>query len=448
MKAIFLYLFASALAFASQTFYIDAPERGKQYQVTTTARGIALTLNQRWLYQPSVLKMDDGQYIMLFVTCGVPGKKCVVQDQGLYVASSRDGVTFTLENQGRLILTNPPGVCDFIAPRPVRQNGVWYVYVQGTENCAIDQSKSNAAIYVAAGESLTAGGLSWIIDPENLGKAKRALHTNPRPGCPGNNDSNAKDECFGSGIGEDHQWFNVTFDEYLGAASNSIMALYNNWNYLPSVVGLSAALTYPNDGSSTAYWYGPSSTMWSADAGSLFPDVMLGAAYGMADYGSPAIKFAESCVAGSTRLRPLTYVGYWPDPYPFNGQTGTYRRSRRAKGPLPVAIETVTESWRCHRRRQRLSAARGAQSVRIPRSGAGIRAETVANVPLLHRVADQQQPGGNVQWIYGLEDHGTVPGSVRGGDYGTAAVAYPQRCRATGGQPARTCLPSLLRGLP
>jgi hypothetical protein len=344
LKTFFLYLFASGLAFASQTFYIDAPERGKQYQVTTTARGIALTLSQRWLYQPSVVKMDDGQYIMLFVTCGAPGKKCVVEDQGLYVASSRDGVTFALENQGMPILTNPPGVCDFIAPRPVRQNGVWYVYVQGTENCNVDQSKSNAAIYVAAGDSLTAGGLNWITDPENPGRAKRALHTNPRPGCPGNNDSNAKDECFGSGIGEDHQWFNVTFDEYLGAATNSIMALYNNWNYLPSVVGLSAALTYPNDGSSTAYWYGPSSTMWSADAGSLFPDVMLGGASGMADYGSPAIKFAESCVAGSTRLRPLTYVGYWPDPYPFNGQTGTYRRSRRAKGPLPVAIETITES--------------------------------------------------------------------------------------------------------
>jgi hypothetical protein len=344
LKTIFLYLFGSALAFASQTFYIDAPERGKQYQVTTTGRGIALTVNQRWLYQPSVVKMDDGQYIMLFVTCGAQGKKCVVQDQGLYVASSRDGVTFALENQGRPILTNPPGVCDFIAPRPVKQNGVWYVYVQGTENCTIDQSKSNAAIYVAAGESFTAGGLNWITDPENLSRAKRALHTNPRPGCPGNSDSNAKDECFGSGIGEDHQWFNVTFDQYLGAASNSIMALYNNWNYLPSVVGLSAALTYPNDGTSTAYWYGPSTTLWSADAGSLFPDVMLGDAYGMADYGSPAIKFAESCVAGSTRFRPLTYVGYWPDPYPFNGQTGTYRRSRRAKGPLPVAIETVTES--------------------------------------------------------------------------------------------------------
>ncbi len=105
MKTIFLYFFGSALAFASQTFYIDAPERGKQYQVTTTARGIALTLNQRWLYQPSVVKMDDGQYIMLFVTCGAQGKKCVVQDQGLYVASSRDGVTFALENQGRPILT-------------------------------------------------------------------------------------------------------------------------------------------------------------------------------------------------------------------------------------------------------------------------------------------------------------------------------------------------------
>ena len=344
MKTIYIFFFVSWLALASQTFYIDAPERGRQYQVTTTARGIALTLTQRWLYQPSVIKMDDGQYIMLFVTCGVPGKKCVVEDQGLYVAASPDGVTFALQNQGMPILRNPPGVCDFIAPRPVRQNGVWYVYVQGTEDCKVDQSKSNAAIYVAAGESLTAGGLTWVLDPEKLVKAKRALHTNPRPGCPGNNDSNAKDECFGSGIGEDHQWFNVTFDEYLGAPSNSIMALYNNWNYLPSVVGLSAALTDPNDGSSTAYWYGPSSAMWSADAGSLFPDVMLGAAYGMADYGSPAIKFAESCVAGSTRLRPLTYVGYWPDPYPFNGQTGTYRRSRRARGPLPVSIETVTES--------------------------------------------------------------------------------------------------------
>jgi hypothetical protein len=197
---------------------------------------------------------------------------------------------------------------------------------------------------VAAGESLSAGGLNWITDPDDPAKAKRALRTNPRPGCPDNNDSNAKDECVGSGIGEDHQWFNVTYDEYLGAYSNSIMALYNNWNYLPSGNGLSAALTYPDDGTSTAYWYGPLATPWSSDAGSLFPDVMLGGTEGMADHGNPAIKFADSCVAGSTRLRPLTYAGYWPDPYPFNGQTGSYRRSRRPKGPLPVAIETVTES--------------------------------------------------------------------------------------------------------
>ena len=52
------------------------------------------------------------------------------------------------------ILPNPPGVCDFIAPRPVMQNGVWYVYVQGTENCTLEQSRANAAIYVAAGVSL------------------------------------------------------------------------------------------------------------------------------------------------------------------------------------------------------------------------------------------------------------------------------------------------------
>ena len=176
MKTIFLCFFASALAFASQTFYIDAPERGKQYQVTTTARGIALTLNQRWLYQPSVVKMDDGRYIMLFVTCGASGSKCLVQDQGLYVASSRDGVSFALENQGMPILPNPPGVCDFIAPRPVMQNGMWYVYVQGTENCTLEQSKANAAIYVAAGVSLTAGALNWITEPGNPGRAKRALH--------------------------------------------------------------------------------------------------------------------------------------------------------------------------------------------------------------------------------------------------------------------------------
>jgi hypothetical protein len=344
LKTIFLCLFAAAASFGSQTFYIDAPERGKQYEVTTTARGIALTFNQRWFYQPSIVKMDDGQYIMLVVTCGAPGKNCVVQDQGLYVASSRDGVTFTLENQGLPILPNPPGVCDFIAPRPVKQNGLWYVYVQGTENCTLEQARSNAAIYVAVGASFTPGALNWITEPGDPGKAKRALHTNPRPGCPDNNDSNAKDECVGSGIGEDHQWFNVTHNEYLGAFANSIMALYNNWNYLPSINGLSAALTYPDDGSNTAYWYGPSSTPWSADAGSLFPDVMLGGAYGMADYGSPAIKFAESCVVGSTRFRPLTYAGYWPDPYPYNGQTETYRRSRRPKGPLPVAIETITEN--------------------------------------------------------------------------------------------------------
>jgi hypothetical protein len=332
------------VAFASQTFYIDAPERGKQYRVTTTARGIALALNQRWLYQPSVVKMDDGRYVMLYVTCGASASKCVVEDQGLYVASSDDGVSFTMENAGLPILPNPPGVCDFIAPRPVLQRGVWYVYVQGTENCAIGQSSANAAIYVATGTSFTPGGLSWVMDSGNPGKPKRALHVNPRPGCPDSTDSNAKDECVGSGIGEDHQWFNVTFDEYLGAPSNSIMALYNNWNYLPSVNGLSAGLTDPEDGTSTFYWYGPSTTPWSADAGSLFPDVMLGRTEGMADYGSPAIKFADSCGAGSTRFRPLAYVGYWPDPYPYNGQTGVYRRTRRPKGPLPAAIETITDS--------------------------------------------------------------------------------------------------------
>src|SRR5262249_32317702 len=38
------------------------------------------------------------------------------------------------------------------------------------------------------------------------------------------------------------------------------------------------------------------------------------------------------------------YAGYWPDPYPFNGHTETYRRSRAPRGPLPVAVETVTEA--------------------------------------------------------------------------------------------------------
>src|SRR4029077_18407612 len=140
---------ASAIAFASQTFYIDAPERGKQYQVTTTARGIALTVNQRWLYQPSVVKMEDGRYLMLFVSCNAAGKQCEVKDQGLYLAASTDGVSFALENQGLPVLLNPPGVCDFIAPRPIQQNGIWYVYFQGTENCAEGQSGPNNAIYLA-----------------------------------------------------------------------------------------------------------------------------------------------------------------------------------------------------------------------------------------------------------------------------------------------------------
>jgi hypothetical protein len=344
LKTHFLCFFASAVAFASQTFYIDAPERGKQYQVTTTAKGIALALNQRWFYQPSVIKTDDGRYIMLFVTCGASGSKCLVQDQGLYVASSSDGVSFAMENQGKPILSNPPGICDFIAPRPIMQNGVWYVYVQGTGNCTLQAAQTNAAIYVATGASLTAGALHWVMEPGNPGTAKRALHINPRPGCPDSNDSTAQDECVGSGIGEDHQWFNVTPDKYLGSVSNSVMALYNDWNYLPSVNGLAAALTGPGGGTAMFYWYGPSATPWTSDAGSLFPDAMLGGSDGMADQGSPAIKFADSCVAGSTRFRPLTYAGYWPDPYPFNGQTGRYRRPRLPVGPLPVAIETVTDS--------------------------------------------------------------------------------------------------------
>ena len=67
VKTFVLYLLAASLAIASQTFSIDSPERGKRYQVTTTARGIALTMNQRWLYQPAVVKTttapaapDDG----------------------------------------------------------------------------------------------------------------------------------------------------------------------------------------------------------------------------------------------------------------------------------------------------------------------------------------------------------------------------------------------------
>ncbi len=67
---------------------------------------------------------------------------------------------------------------------------------------------------------------------------------------------------------------------------------------------------------------------------------MLGGAEGIASHGSPATKFADSCIAGSTRYRPLKYAGYWPDPYPYNGQTGTYRRSCSAQGPLPAAVET------------------------------------------------------------------------------------------------------------
>ena len=344
MKTLSIYFLASFVALASETFYIDAPERGRQYQVTTTARGIALALNQRWLYQPSVVKMDDGRYVMLLITCNASGKNCQVKDQGLYVASSRDGVSFALENQGLPILLNPPGVCDFIAPRPVRQNGLWYVYVQGTEDCSVDQSRSNAAIYVAVGESLSAGAMYWITEPGDPGRAKAALRTNPRPGCPDNSDPHAKDECIGGGIGEDHQWFNVTYNDYLGTSWNSMLGLYNNWSYLPSGNGLSAALTYADDGTNTAYWYGPSTTPWSADSGSLYPDVMLGDAYGAASSGNPAIKFADSCVAGSTRSRPLAYAGYWPDPFPFNGQTGTYRRVRRPQGPLPVPVETITET--------------------------------------------------------------------------------------------------------
>jgi hypothetical protein len=334
----------SAVVFAGQTFTIDARERGTQYQVTTAARGIALQLNQRWLYQPSVVKMHDGTYAMLFVTCNSPGKDCAVKNQGLYVASSSDGVTFSLQNHGLPILNNPPNVCDFIAPRPVRQDGLWYVYVQGTENCTVPQSQSNAAIYVASGPSLSAGGLNWILDSDNPGHAKPALRINPRPGCPGNDDPNAKDECAGGGIGEDHQWFNVTFADYLGASWNTILALYNNWNYLPSGNGLAAALTSGDNAANTAYWYGPGNTPWSGDSGSLYPDVMLGGTEGMAAHGSPAIKFSDSCVEGSTRFRPLAYAGYWPDPYPYNGQTGAYRHPRRPQGPLPVAIETITES--------------------------------------------------------------------------------------------------------
>src|SRR5262249_31689051 len=104
------------------------------------------------------------------------------------------------ENAGLPILPNPPGVCDFIAPRPIQQNGMWYVYVQGTENCAAGQSAANNAIYLATGWSLTAGGLSWVTDPDNLARAKRVVRTNPRPGCPDNSDPNAQDQCLGAGI--------------------------------------------------------------------------------------------------------------------------------------------------------------------------------------------------------------------------------------------------------
>lgn len=331
-------------AWASQTFTIDAPERGKRYQVTTTARGIALTVRQKWLYQPSVVKLAADRYVMLFVTCNASGSACDVRQQGLYTASSPDGVTFTLDNNGQPILSNPPGVCDFVAPRPIQHNGSWYVYFQGSESCADDPSIKNNAIYLATGESLTAGGLNWVLDPANPAKARRAVRINPKPGCPDNYDPAGQDECTGAGIGEDHQWFNVSFGEYLGASWSPILTVFNNWNYRRSTVGMSAALAAATDGSRTDYWYGPSNTPWTSEAGGLYPDVMLGGTDGMAAYGSPAIKFAESCLPGTTRNRPLKFVGYWADPYPYNGQTGVYRRTIRPQGPLPVAIETITES--------------------------------------------------------------------------------------------------------
>ncbi|MBI2687331.1 MAG: hypothetical protein HYX27_13515 [Acidobacteria bacterium] len=303
----------SAMAISAQ-ISLYSSQRGRTYTVTTTAKQYTFSSNfgKRWLYQPAVIKPapETGyQWVLLFVTCNQEHPDCVVTDQGLYMATSSDGLNFGTPTK---LLNNPTGVSDFIAPRAVYVNVPnegyrWFVYVQGVYASA--PTKNN--VFGAKGTSLTS--LAWVYSG---GVAYPFVNS-----------------AAGSsaGIGEDFQVYNVT--NYDALSGYGVLALYNDWNS-PYGGQMFAAV---GDGNSFNYWYGPGGETYASGTLVKFGDVLLGGSLDASTKGSPSLTFHETCTGNNV---PGYGIGINPDPYPYGSGTG-YRSPIPATGIIQSGTVNV-----------------------------------------------------------------------------------------------------------
>lgn len=203
---------------------ISLSARGRTYTINTVAKQLVFSsgFGRRWLYQPAVIKpaSETGyQWVMLFVTCNQESPNCVVTNQGLYMATSSDGLNFGTPVQ---LLGNPPGVTDFIAPRVVYVNGYWHVYCQGVPGTATNN------VYSASGSTLMS--LAWNATPVIQGSGA-------------------------AGIGEDFQVY--SFANHNPYSGDPILVQYNDWGYSSPVGTGGSLLGAVGDGNTENFWYGP-----------------------------------------------------------------------------------------------------------------------------------------------------------------------------------------------
>ena len=324
MNRAFLFLLTlAASAPAEKIVNWNLPSRGRTYTITSRQQGTFINTGRKWTYSPAPILPSaetNNQFVLLYVTCVNPGSNCQVTTQGLYAifgtvsTSNPDQINF---GSPQLLLNNPPGVSDFIAPRAIYHAGMWNVYVQG-----VATGSGTNSIFLARGGALTS--LQWITEG---GVAKKIVQINLE-----------NDKPLGAGIGEDHQWFNTA--PYGGdpGGGYGLFGVYNDWNY-PCVdsnppTRNPPCSTLPGNGGAMFtnigvtsdnpfYWYGPiTDQAYTESAGSKYPDVMLTGTLDETAQGDLSFTLGDSCYAGLSSWRPLNMLAAYNHPYLY--KSGTY----------------------------------------------------------------------------------------------------------------------------
>ena len=316
-SGILLGIFFSAFAAHATMTTTFESSNGRKYTITSRQVGTALSFGKRWLYDPAPIlpcPQTNNQHVFLFVTCQFEGGSCAIQTQALYKSESTDGLTY---GSPKLLLTNPSGVVDFIAPRAIWNGRQWNIYVQG-----VKQGRPNA-IYLATGATLDS--LNWVLGSD--GQAREII--------------TSIDPYTGAGIGEGQQWFNTA--AYGGYPGYNIYSVYNDWNY-PNMGGYEFTMI-SGDGTNVQQWYGPVFPAYSAAAGVLLPDVMLANSSDAATKGDPSFTLGNGCFEGQTRYSPLVGLGFYSAPYTYkngawfsDGMVGEVYKSN--PGYYDAVIET------------------------------------------------------------------------------------------------------------